>query len=293
MKLLLALTLSLLLVGLVHAQQNVVPQLITYQGKLVDAGGAALPDRTYSLAFKLYDAPTAGTLVWGQTYTAPVTEGVFSVALGSNPSGAIPGAGVTDIRFAFGAPDRFLQVEVLSDENGDARPEPLVLLPRQQMGSVPYAVQAQSALHGVPAGTILPYGGTTAPPGFLMCAGQSVSRTQYATLFEAISTSFGAADGETFRLPDLRGRFLRGADDPDGPGASFGSANRDPNSTSRTAMNAGGAVGNNVGSVQGWSTRAPNTAFTVSTSTAGNHEHSFTAANSGFRRGTDGFALMH
>lgn len=56
-----------------------------------------------------------------------------------------------------------------------------------------------------PVGAIMPYGGTTAPDGFLLCQGQAVSRTTYAELFKVIGTAFGAGDGSiTFNVPDLR-----------------------------------------------------------------------------------------
>lgn len=98
-----------------------------------------------------------------------------------------------------------------------------------------------------PAGTILAFGGTTVPDGYLLCDGTAVSRTTYDDLFTAIGTAFGEGDGSTtFDLPDLRGRFLRGTDD-----MGTGDATRDPNSSSRTAMNTGGNTGNNVGSIQG------------------------------------------
>lgn len=52
------------------------------------------------------------------------------------------------------------------------------------------------------------------PKGWLKCNGALVSRAQYAALFAAISTRFGAGDGSTtFALPDLRGEFIRGWDD--------------------------------------------------------------------------------
>lgn len=56
---------------------------------------------------------------------------------------------------------------------------------------------------------------TAAPPqGWLKCNGALVSRAQYAALFAAIGTRFGAGDGSTtFALPDLRGEFIRGWDD--------------------------------------------------------------------------------
>ena len=56
-----------------------------------------------------------------------------------------------------------------------------------------------------PVGSILAFGGSSAPSGWLLCQGQAVSRTTYAELFKAISTSFGSGDGSTtFNLPDLR-----------------------------------------------------------------------------------------
>lgn len=93
----------------------------------------------------------------------------------------------------------------------------------------------------VPVGTILPYGGTTAPNGFLLGQGQSLSRTTYANLYAVIGTAFGAADGNSFNNVDCRGRFMRFTD---------GGQNRDPDRASRTAMNVGGNIGDNVGSVQ-------------------------------------------
>jgi microcystin-dependent protein len=63
----------------------------------------------------------------------------------------------------------------------------------------------------LPAGLILPFGGTSAPTGYLECNGNMVSRTTYASLFAAIGTTWGAGNGNTtFNLPDLRGTFLRG-----------------------------------------------------------------------------------
>jgi microcystin-dependent protein len=102
----------------------------------------------------------------------------------------------------------------------------------------------------IPPGTILPYGGTTAPPGYLICAGQSYAKSTYPALAAALGNAFGG-DASTFRIPDLRGRFLRGTDDPDGGGSSFFAAGRDPDGASRSSMNMGGSSGNAVGSVQG------------------------------------------
>jgi microcystin-dependent protein len=104
--------------------------------------------------------------------------------------------------------------------------------------------------YGVPSGTVLPYVGTTAPAGFLMCDGTSYLRATYPTLTTALGCSgatcaYGAADTTHFNVPDFRGRFLRGTDN-----MGSGAASRDPGAGSRTAMATGGNTGNNVGSVQ-------------------------------------------
>ncbi len=57
----------------------------------------------------------------------------------------------------------------------------------------------------------MPYAATSAPTGWLLCDGTAVSRSTYAALFSAISTTFGAGDGSTtFNVPDLRGKTVLG-----------------------------------------------------------------------------------
>jgi microcystin-dependent protein len=63
----------------------------------------------------------------------------------------------------------------------------------------------------VPIGCVLPFAGAAAPTGWLLCQGQSVLRATYPNLFSAIGTTFGAADGTHFTLPDMRNRFPIGA----------------------------------------------------------------------------------
>lgn len=79
------------------------------------------------------------------------------------------------------------------------------------------------------------------PDNCLGCDGSSLRRAEFPELFNAIGTRFGTASAETFNIPDIRGRFMRGW--------ANGSA-LDPDRASRTAMAAGGATGDNVGTVQ-------------------------------------------
>lgn len=135
----------------------------------------------------------------------------------------------------------------------------------------------QNALNMLlPIGTIMAYGGDTSNPevvaqlknqGWLPCDGTAVSRTTYADLFKVIGTSFGAeghvesfatrsalsvgptkiystfviTNVDTFRVPDLRGRFLRGTDQ---------GTKRDPDAGLRNAETEGGINSDKVGTVQ-------------------------------------------
>lgn len=75
-----------------------------------------------------------------------------------------------------------------------------------------------------PAGIIMPFAGTAAPQGYLLCDGSAVDRTTYATLFGVIGTTFGAGDGSTtFNLPDLGGRVPLGASSTHMLGSTGGS----------------------------------------------------------------------
>lgn len=73
----------------------------------------------------------------------------------------------------------------------------------------------------IPPGLIVPWAGgaatygtqttRTAPEGWLFCDGSAVSRSIYAALFAAISTTYGSGDGSTtFNLPGGSSRFIQG-----------------------------------------------------------------------------------
>lgn len=68
------------------------------------------------------------------------------------------------------------------------------------------------AIPGLPPGSMIAYGGISAPSGWLSANGSAVSRTTYAALFAALGTVYGVGDGSTtFNLPDKRGRTSIGA----------------------------------------------------------------------------------
>lgn len=105
---------------------------------------------------------------------------------------------------------------------------------------------------GVPAGTVIYHAASSPPTGFVKANGASLSTTTYADLFAAIGYTFGGSGG-SFNVPDLRGEFLRGWDD--GRGIDSGRA---------------------IGSFQDEEFKSHN--HTATTSSAGNHRHSYNAS---------------
>ena len=84
-------------------------------------------------------------------------------------------------------------------------------------------LNAQDVFESLPAGVIIPFAGTSVPTGCLLCNGAAVSRTDYANLFAAIGTLYGAGDGSTtFNLPDARDRVLQGASGTHSVGSYIG-----------------------------------------------------------------------
>lgn len=72
---------------------------------------------------------------------------------------------------------------------------------------------AESSSGRVPIGALMPYAGLATPAGWLLCKGQSLARSSYPDLFKAIGTLYGAADAQSFSIPDLRTRVPVGVSD--------------------------------------------------------------------------------
>lgn len=82
------------------------------------------------------------------------------------------------------------------------------------------AARATLGVFSMPPGVILPYGGASAPSGWLLCYGQAVSQTTYADLYAIIGHTFGAdPGGGNFILPDMRGNVPLGKDNMGGSSA--------------------------------------------------------------------------
>jgi microcystin-dependent protein len=69
-----------------------------------------------------------------------------------------------------------------------------------------------SIVQGVPSGAVFCIAVASVPSGYLECNGAAVSRTTYAALFAVIGTQYGSTNSTNFKVPDLRGEFVRGFD---------------------------------------------------------------------------------
>lgn len=127
--------LVLTLLGMPVAAQA-VPLQIAHQGELSDATGPITD--SVSLTFKLFDALTGGTEVWSETRAVDVVAGNYAVLLG----GATQSNPIEDVLLQ--EPALFLEITVEAEAP---------LLPRQPVGSTPYAIHAYTA-ENVVGGTV-------------------------------------------------------------------------------------------------------------------------------------------
>ena len=78
------LTLLSLLVILSGIAMGQVPQLINYQGVLINpTTGQPVTDNSYLITFSIYDVASGGSLIWTETQNVPTKAGLYSVLLGS------------------------------------------------------------------------------------------------------------------------------------------------------------------------------------------------------------------
>lgn len=224
-----------------------------YQGYARDANGEPMVDVAVAIRFTI--ANSFANPLYQETHTVRTDQyGLYQATLGTRNTNEFA-------KVAFNPASSY----TLRTEVGLAGGS-LVEVSNGPMNWVPYAATARN---GIPPGTILPFGGPKAniPPGYLACDGAVYNKTQYPALYNAIGGAWGES-GAQFRVPDLRGVFLRGQND----GRPSTSAAFDPDANSRESV-AGGASGDNVGSFQ--KDEIQRHTHTSSVGTDGSHTHTW------------------
>lgn len=153
----------------------------------------------------------------------------------------------------------------------------------------PYIVSASEgsgSAGSVPPGSVIMFGGPSAPAGWLVANGAAVSRSAYAALFANIGTAYGVGDNNTtFNLPNFGGRFPLGPDTTHPRGASGGSFSRTLSVAQMPVHAHSMAHAHNIDHAHPQATshsQNRNHTHTGSTSTSGWHAHSGVTEEAGY-----------
>ncbi len=184
------------------------PNILMYQGRLLNASRVPVSSASVSMIFELYTASSGGTCVWSNSSatcasatarTVTLTDGLFSEALGDTGSSY---AAISDSIFADNA-TVYLQITIAGE----------TLSPRKQILSAPYALNSDTLdgldvdNDGATAAAVVAYNSS----GNLVVTGNpSGSGVSNGSLYinpgssdtAANDTIFGVADGgtELFRI---------------------------------------------------------------------------------------------
>ncbi len=136
----------------------------------------------------------------------------------------------------------------------------------------------ETGLDFVPVGSIVAWGSNTIPVGWLPCHGQSINRLRYKNLFLVIGTTYGTDSLLTFKLPDLRARFIQGL--------LTGSVGNTGGTTTHTHLVSGTSANESahthVIAASGTHTHTgPSHTHSISTSSDGSHDHGGSTGSAG------------
>ncbi len=261
---------------------------INYQALVRDINGQAIASQNIQLRVSILKDSTTGTIVYKESHDVAtnsfgqlnlsigegeVLEGIFNaINWGSAPfflkteidlngSGTFHELEVVKFysvpvsRVAGGVP-------VMTSGGRDAIEEPMAGM--QIFNSSRKCIEFFTGTNWTSAdapGSIKPFAGCVdkIPEGWLLCNGDELSTTEKADLFEVIANNWGIAATDMFKLPDLRGVFLRGVN------INRDDVFSDPDIELRVPS--GDGEKNDVGSFQG--------------DIFGSHTHSYPASNTG------------
>lgn len=162
-------------------------QGIAIQGVARDNANAAISDTNMTFTFSI--TKDDNTVLFSETQSIRTDNfGVFShIVSTGNPSVG------TFSTLDFSIQGLRIKVSVNYDSNN-------IEVYNQPFQYTPYAHYARN---GVPTGSIIPFMGTEAPDGWLLCDGSDIPE---GVQYDALKTVLGDT-----RTPNLKGRFLKGA----------------------------------------------------------------------------------
>ena len=180
------LTLTVLFFTLLSFSQVSVPEGIAVQGIARDANNTAYTGESVILTFEMYYMN--GNIEVGVYTSQPTTVSIDSFGVFSH---VIPLGEDEAVLTQFNNRQLWLRISA-----GDT------VISNEVFKRVPYAYAARN---GVPTGSIMPFIGTTAPLGWLLCDGGDIEIADYTL---ALRNLLGVGVSTT---PNLQGMFLRGA----------------------------------------------------------------------------------
>jgi len=120
------------------------PNLMTYQGYLVDANGNPLAPSNpinFTVVFRIYATSTGGNALWAESQTVTVDKGNFSVVLGEGGAqGSEPRPALSTVFTSSTASDLYIGITVNGLSGGNSE-----ILPRLRLLTSPYSFLARAA----------------------------------------------------------------------------------------------------------------------------------------------------
>jgi len=179
-KLLFLSLLMLLITATSFAQTSASASGIAIQGIARDNNNSAFTNQTITFEFTIYDPADASNLIYFKSIALTTDAfGVFSYIMDVGPS--------KNSKFY----NKNLWLKIKDASSGQT-------ISDEVFKHVPYAI---SANNGVPTGSIMPYIGTDAPTGWVLCDGRALGSIDGAEELIALVGN---------NAPDLGGMFLRG-----------------------------------------------------------------------------------
>jgi len=174
---------------------EIQPQMINFQGKLLNPGTINPQIGPVGLTFKLYSVPTGGSALFTETQSnIPLTNGVFSVVIGT--TAAIP-------RDLFLGASVYLGVTVTGDAGGE-------MLPRANLAMSPFAFSANQLSDNTEVRLVagITYSTFTNGGNLIVPGGVSGSSASITNALTASSGTFLGGGGSQYSIASSSGLYM-------------------------------------------------------------------------------------